>query len=139
MSELDDFRPRIRNWARAFRDKPRRGRSPLDIVLHELKVQHGITEGSDPVVERIDQQDAQFVDSCVVKLDQSRIAILRLGYLTRAQTFEEEADIRKAEYHRARSLGFKSAKEWRMVLQDAEEALMYKVHQREDLLQSDRS
>lgn len=65
MSELDDFRPRIRNWAHVYSDCPARGESNIMPFLRSIdKEAHKETE------HRIipDYRDAEFVEECIKDL-----------------------------------------------------------------------
>ena len=132
MTELDAFRPRIINWARAYRDRTARAQSPLAVVLHNLKMQAG--SGAAVVIDelsgRIDQKDADLLDSCAKRLPRDHLRVLRIAYLERRTTldYETEQDARRADHARARRLGLASGRQWRRLLAEAEEALMLRVH-----------
>lgn len=130
--ELDAFRPRIRNWARALRNRAPRCTSPTYEVMRRLMMQAG-GEGPAPVIERgerIDLEDARLLDSCALRLGEERLAILRREYLDVRTTLDSETlqDVKRAEHKRARLCGLRSAQEWRAFLLDAERALMNRVH-----------
>lgn len=137
--DLEAFRPRIRNWARAMRNREPRGTSITYEVMRRLAMQAGndapapVSEGS----ERIDLEDAQLLDRCALRLGEERLAILRREYLDVRTTLDCETlqDVKRAEHKRARLCGLRSAKEWRAFLLDAERALMIRVHSVEQSLQ----
>lgn len=138
MTELDAFRPRIINWARAYRDRSSRAQSPLAVVLHDLKMRAG-TNGPAEVLDecgRIDQRDADLLDGCAKRLPRDHLRVLRMAYLERRTTldYETEQDARRADHVRARRLGLESGRQWRRLLFDAEEALMLRVHSVESCL-----
>jgi len=137
MTELDDFRPRIRNWSRAFRNRRRQGTSPLEAVLRELRKQAGVVESwpDDPHPGRIDYKDADLLDQCALRLSRDRLDVLRIEYLDRSPgIYESEQDARIAERRKSRLLGLKSSKWWRSFVTDAETGLMILVHNAEDHL-----
>ena len=151
MSELDDFRPRIRNWARVYKDHFGRQQSPLAIVLRTLKEMRRRADNEDPSKEdlleaeerqerevrraAIDEADADFIDQCVLRLEADRRKVLYVTYLDprAAETFEETTDYKKAESVKASLLGCAKVKDYRYFLLDAEKALMYKVRKAEEL------
>ena len=113
MSELDDFRPRIRNWARVYRDKFVRQESNLMMVIRALR-RYGAEHGN-PVPEEErpappDTEDALFIDTCITRLrrrspDFERMfPVLKAEYLTKysAEDYEEVKDIAEARRIRAR-------------------------------------
>ena len=113
MSELDDFRPRIRNWARVYRDKFVRQESNLMMVIRALR-RYGAEHG-DPVPEEEtpdppDTEDALFIDTCITRLrrrspDFERMfPVLKAEYLTKysVEDYEEVKDIAEARRIRAR-------------------------------------
>lgn len=113
MSELDDFRPRIRNWARVYRDKFIRHESNLMMVIRVLQ-RYGAERG-DPVPEEEkpappDTEDALFIDTCITHLrrkspDFERLfPVLKAEYLTKysVEDYEEVKDIAEARRIRAR-------------------------------------
>lgn len=113
MSELDDFRPRIRNWARVYRDKFIRHESNLMMVIRTLR-RYGAEHG-DPVPEEErpdppDTEDALFIDTCITHLrrkspDFERLfPVLKAEYLTKysVEDYEEVKDIAEARRIRAR-------------------------------------
>lgn len=79
MSDLDDFRPRLVNWARVYRDPMPVKQSPY---YKDVEVKEGNAE---PTFEP-DYRDAEFIDKCITAL--------------RHQSFEFEEVFRviKAEY-----------------------------------------
>jgi hypothetical protein len=138
--ELDAFRPRIKNWARAVRNRIRRGTSPTYEVMHILQMQAG-NDAPAPVIEgcpRIDNADAQLLDQCALRLSPDRLNVLRREYLDVRTTldYENVGDAKRAEYRRARLCGLRSANEWRIFLRDAERALMIRVHSVESCMES---
>ena len=138
MTELDAFRPRIVNWARAFRNRRHIGSSPLYQVMRQLQMQAG-TPSPAPVSEpgiRIDWKDASLLDQCALRLSPARLDVLRIAYLDRVSTedFDTDKDFKRAEHKRARLVGLKSSRHWRAFLQDAEMALMDRVHTTENAL-----
>ena len=113
MSELDDFRPRIRNWARVYRDKFVRHESNLMMVIRALR-RYGAEHGN-PVPEEErpappDTEDALFIDTCITRLrrqspDFERMfPVLKAEYLTKysVEDYEEVKDIAEARRIRAR-------------------------------------
>lgn len=139
MSELDAFRPRIINWARAYRDRAPRAQSPMAIVLHDLKMRAGSAVAPDPLDAysgRIDQADADLLDACAKQLSRDHLRVLRMAYLEKRTTldYEDESDAKRADHNRARRLGLSSGRAWRRVLFEAEEALMLRVHSVESCL-----
>lgn len=113
MSELDDFRPRIRNWARVYRDKFIRHESNLMMVIRTLQ-RYGAEHG-DPVPEEEkpappDTEDALFIDTCITRLrrrspDFERMfPVLKAEYLTKysVEDYETTQDIVEARRIRAR-------------------------------------
>ena len=136
MTELDDFRPRIRNWSRAFRTRHRQGTSPLEAVLRELRRQAGVVEpGWSEPSERIDFKDADLLDQCALKLSRDRLDVLRIEYLDRHPAeYESEREALVAERRKSRVLGLRSSKWWRSFVTDAETGLMLLVHNAEDKL-----
>ncbi len=62
MSDLDAFRPRLRNWARVFRDHPARGESNLMLYLRSIDKE--AQKESEPRVSP-DYRDAEFLDECI--------------------------------------------------------------------------
>lgn len=113
MSELDDFRPRIRNWARVYRDKFVRQESNLMMVIRVLQ-RYGAEHG-DPVPEEEkpappDTEDALFIDTCITRLrrkspDFERLfPVLKAEYLTKysVEDYEEVKDIAESRRVRAR-------------------------------------
>ena len=136
-ADLNAFRPRIINWARAYRDRSQRGQSPLAIVLHEMKVQAGQVESETPeqIIKAIDQADADFLDQCALRIDRDSLKILRIAYLDRFTTLDYETaeDQKRSEHIKALRAGVKSSKAWRMFLKQAETDLYVKVDTLEKL------
>lgn len=151
MSELDDFRPRIRNWARVYKDHFGRQQSPLAIVLRTLKEMRRRAENEDPSKEdlleaeerqerevrraAIDEADADFIDQCVLRLEADRRKVLYVAYLDprASETFEATQDAAQADRVKAHLLGCSRTKDFKYFLTDAEKALMYKVRTAEEL------
>lgn len=134
MSEIDDFRPRIQNWGRVYRNRFKRSQSPLAIVLHDLQMQSG--RGSAPVssgLPALDYEDAALLDSCAVKLDPSRLEVLRIEYLDwhTSMTYDTQQDAKRAERVRMRRMGVQSRRYWKAFVVDAETALMRLVQSKE--------
>ena len=113
MSELDDFRPRIRNWARVYRDRLYRQESNLMMAIRALRrygAQHGnpVPEEEKPALP--DTEDALFIDTCITRLrrkspDFERLfPVLEAEYLTKysVEDYEEVKDIAEARRIRAR-------------------------------------
>ena len=113
MSELDDFRPRIRNWARVYRDRLDRQESNLMMAIRALRrygAQHGnpVPEEEKPALP--DTEDALFIDTCITRLrrkspDFERLfPVLEAEYLTKysVEDYEEVKDIAEARRIRAR-------------------------------------
>ena len=108
MSDLDEFRPRIRNWARVYRDRFIRHESNLMVLIRALKRETPAeVEASRSIV---DYKDADFIDECLTSLRQFDaefdllFPVLKSEYLTRysAETFETTEDERDATKHRAK-------------------------------------
>jgi hypothetical protein len=131
--ELQAFRPRIWNWARAFRNRLHRGQSPLAAVMRELAMRAG-AKAPNPIPDdmycKIDYKDADLLDQCALKLSRERLDILRIEYLDTHSTldYETDSDCRRAMRSRARAMGLKSSRYWKEFLLDAENALMLRVH-----------
>lgn len=113
MSELDDFRPRIRNWARVYRDKFVRQESNLMMVIRALRrygAEHGNPVPEEERPEPPDTEDALFIDTCITRLrrrssDFERMfPVLKAEYLTKysVEDYEEVKDIAEARRIRAR-------------------------------------
>lgn len=113
MTDVDIFRPRIRNWARVYRDKFVRQESNLMMVIRVLQ-RYGAERG-DPVPEEErpdppDTEDALFIDTCITHLrrkspDFERLfPVLKAEYLTKysVEDYEEVKDIAEARRIRAR-------------------------------------
>lgn len=130
MSELDDFRPRIFNWAKIYKNRFSRAQSPLAVVLHNLWLLKGdpknlqTKEGR----ARLDEADADFIDHCVLRLSKDRRRVLYVAYLDRkaAETYETTLDRDHAEKTKARILGC-SLYGYKIFLRDAENELMQVV------------
>lgn len=65
MSDIDCFRPRLRNWARVFRDMPKRGESNLMPYLRSIDKE--AQKESEPHTTP-DYRDAEFLDECIKSL-----------------------------------------------------------------------
>lgn len=113
MSELDDFRPRIRNWARVYRDKFVRQESNLMMVIRALQrygAEHGNPGPKEEKPTPPDTADARFIDACIIRLrhkspDFERLyLVLKAEYLTRhsVEDYEAVKDIDEARRVRAR-------------------------------------
>lgn len=113
MTDVDIFRPRIRNWARVYRDKFVRQESNLMMVIRVLQ-RYGAEHG-DPVPEEErpdppDTEDALFIDTCITRLrrrspDFERMfPVLKAEYLTKysVEDYETTQDIVEARRIRAR-------------------------------------
>lgn len=113
MTDVDIFRPRIRNWARVYRDKFVRQESNLMMVIRVLQ-RYGAEHG-DPVPEEEkpappDTKDALFIDTCITHLrrkspDFERLfPVLKAEYLTKysVEDYEEVKDIAESRRVRAR-------------------------------------
>lgn len=113
MTDVDIFRPRIRNWARVYRDKFVRQESNLMMVIRTLR-RYGAEHG-DPVPEEEkpappDTEDALFIDTCITRLrrrspDFERLfPVLKAEYLTKysVEDYETTQDIAEARRIRAR-------------------------------------
>lgn len=113
MTDVDIFRPRIRNWACVYRDKFVRQESNLMMVIRVLQ-RYGAERG-DPVPEEEkpappDTEDALFIDTCITRLrrrspDFERMfPVLKAEYLTKysVEDYEEVKDIAEARRIRAR-------------------------------------
>lgn len=136
MAEIDDFRPRIRNWARVYRDRFIRFESNLMMLIRALKRldQTATSSSSRPP----DYEDAEFLDDCILALRQRApdfeavFPVLKAEYLTRYsnETFETTSDEKKATRCRAR---YADTFVWRYndSLRQAEIILMRYVKQKE--------
>lgn len=113
MSELDDFRPRIRNWARVYRDRLDRQESNLMMAIRALQrygAQHGNPVPEEEKPAPPDTEDALFIDTCITRLrrkspDFERLfPVLEAEYLTKysVEDYEEVKDIAEARRIRAR-------------------------------------
>lgn len=113
MSELDDFRPRIRNWARVYRDRLDRQESNLMMAIRALQrygAQHGNPVPEEEKPAPPDTEDAFFIDTCITHLrrkspDFERLfRVLEAEYLTKysVEDYEEVKDIAEARRIRAR-------------------------------------
>lgn len=137
MSELDDFKLRLRNWANVYRTRFLRQESNLMAVIRAL-------EAINPVVQQEvrktpDARDAAFIDSCILELRHRSVyferdfSVLKAEYLTgySSTTFESIADERKATRCRAR---YAQVFEFMYndILERLEIQLMRYVHKRED-------
>lgn len=108
MSELDDFRPRIRNWARVYRDRFMRFESNLMTLIRALKRLDAVP--TEEPRQQPDYKDAEFLDGCILRLRKTVpdfegvFPVLKAEYLTRYsnETFENEQDAQKARRSRAR-------------------------------------
>lgn len=135
-SELDDFRPRIINWAREYRDRRGGVQSPLAVLLANLRLYDTDSKlklpQEDGNEERmaIDKADSAFVESCFARLDASRRKVLRVAYLepSSSEAFAACSDLKRRERLRARQLGLCRSSDYRRFLEDAETALMNTVH-----------
>ncbi len=126
MSELDDFRPRIRNWARVVRDHPAQGESNLMPYLRSIdKSDKAAVE---PRTEP-DYQDAWLIDESIRVLRTRSeefdllFLCLKAEYLIRWESPESEEEERKLIRKKARVA---KAFWWRYAetLAKAEECLM---------------
>ncbi len=137
MSDLDEFRPRIRNWARVYRDRFVRHESNLMVLIRALK-RETPAEFEAPRVA-VDYRDADFIDECLTSLRQFNaefdllFPVLKSAYLTRysAETFETTEDERDATRHRAK---YARVYPWRFNedLEKAEQMLMNYAVRREE-------
>ena len=113
IDDLDNFRPRIRNWARVYRDKFIRQESNLMIVICALQrygAEHGNPGPKEEKPTPPDTADARFIDACIIRLrhkspDFERLyLVLKAEYLTKysVEDYEEVKDIAEARRIRAR-------------------------------------
>ena len=113
MSELDDFRPRIRNWARVYRDRLDRQESNLMMAIRALQrygAQHGNPVPEEEKPAPPDTEDALFIDTCITRLRRASpdfermFPVLEAEYLTKysVEDYEEVKDIAEARRIRAR-------------------------------------
>lgn len=138
MSDLDEFRPRIRNWARVYRDRFIRHESNLMVLIRALK-RETPTEVESPR-SMVDYKDADFIDECLTSLRQFDaefdllFPVLKSEYLTRysAETFETTEDERDATKHRAK---YARVYPWRFNedLEKAERMLMEYAERKEKI------
>ena len=108
MTELDLFRPRIRNWSRVFRDRFIRHESNIMPYIRSIMALDGVetVEYREP----IDVDDAVFIDECVTKLKGSspkfsrEFETIKAEYLLRysCETYENTYDAEKAKKYKAR-------------------------------------
>lgn len=139
MAEIDDFRPRIRNWARVYRDRFIRFESNLMMLIRALK-RLDQTAPTEPRIQP-DLKDAEFLDDCILALRkrapdfEAVFPVLKAEYLTRYsnETFETTSDEKKATRSRAR---YADIFVWRYdeALAKAENILMRYVAQKESHL-----
>ena len=102
MSDLDDFRPRLVNWARVYRDPMPVKQSPY---YKDVEVKEGNAE---PTFEP-DYRDAEFIDECITTLRQFSaefddvFLVLKAEYLVRysSSSFDSEEEAFKAKKRRA--------------------------------------
>lgn len=129
MSELDEFRPRIRNWSRVYRDRLTRHESNLMPILRALRMsarrKGEEVEASEACLEVTDPADAAKLDRVFLKLSKSEQQILKVAYLTRfvSETYENMRDLKKAESVRANALRMWPS-EYRRKLCEAEASFM---------------
>lgn len=113
MTDVDIFRPRIRNWARVYRDKFVRQESNLMMVIRVLQrygAEHGDPVPEDEKPAPPDTEDALFIDTCITHLrrkspDFERMfPVLKAEYLTKysVEDYEEVKDIAESRRIRAR-------------------------------------
>lgn len=108
MSELDDFRPRIRNWARVYRNRFIRQESSLMMIIRALEDVNNVQKPEKNPTPNL--RDAEFIDKCILELRNSSVifardyAVLKAEYLTgfSSETFENTYDAKKATKFRAR-------------------------------------
>ena len=108
MSELDDFRPRIRNWARVYRNRIVRQESSLMIIIRALEEVNQVEKKEKNPSPNL--KDAEFIDKCILELRNSSVlfardfSVLKAEYLTgfSSETFENTYDAKKATKFRAR-------------------------------------
>ncbi len=107
MTDVDNFRPRIRNWARVYRDKFVRQESNLMMMIRSLQrygAEHGNPVPAEEKPTPPDTADARFIDACITRLrhaseDFNRaFPVLKAEYLTRfsVEDFESQKDERDA-------------------------------------------
>lgn len=110
MSELDDFRPRIRNWARVYRTRFARQESTLMPFIRAVQQVNNHQSQARERNPMPNFQDAAFIDKCILELRNSSVlfardyAVLKAEYLTgfSSETFENTCDAKKATKFRAR-------------------------------------
>lgn len=113
MTDVDIFRPRIRNWARVYRDKFVRQESNLMMAIRALQrygAQHGNPVPEEERPAPPDTEDALFIDTCITHLrrkspDFERLfPVLKAEYLTKysVEDYEEVKDIAESRRVRAR-------------------------------------
>lgn len=113
MTDVDIFRPRIRNWARVYRDKFVRQESNLMMVIRALQrygAEHGDSVPEEEKPAPPDTKDAFFIDTCITHLrraspDFERLfPVLKAEYLTKysVEDYEEVKDIAESRRVRAR-------------------------------------
>lgn len=137
MSELDDFRPRLRNWANVYRTRFIRQESNLMAVIRALEACNQVA--TQEVRRAPDARDAAFIDECILELRHKSVyferdyPVLKAEYLTgySSSTFESAEDERKATRYRARYAQV-FAFMYNDILERLEIQLMRYVHKRED-------
>jgi len=111
LSELNDFRERIRNWARVYRDRLVRNESNIMLVIRAI--QRGTADDCDATLTAPDFRDADVIDGYVCRLLSESPAfrrvfkVLKTEYLTRYSVtdFESQHDEQRAQRYRARCAG----------------------------------
>lgn len=109
MSELDEFRPRLRNWARVYRDRFIRQESNLMPFIRSIMALNPDAVASEPRFPP-DVRDAEFIDISINELRKrnSYFAIiygtLKAEYLTAysCETYENEDDRERVKKIRAK-------------------------------------
>ncbi len=134
MSELDDFRPRIWNWARVFGNSFIRHESNIMPFLRSIDKEASASESrAEP-----DYRDAEFVDLCISALRQRSedfeavYSILSTEYLSPfPRDYESEAEAKKALKAKAKVAGVFPWKYYEG-LRRAEQMLMVYVERKEE-------
>lgn len=131
MSDLDDFRPRLANWARVYR-----GYTPIRMSPYYKETEP--KEGSAEPTTEPNYRDADFIDKCISQLRQASqefedvFLVIKAEYLVRysASDYESEADAFKAKKKKA---VYAQVFHWRYdeTLQYAETLLMNFVAKKE--------
>lgn len=109
MNELDEFRPRLRNWARVYRDRFIRQESNLMPLIRSIMALNPDAVASEPRFPP-NVRDAEFIDLSINELRKRNsyfsiiYGTLKAEYLTAysSETYENEDDRERAKKSRAK-------------------------------------